>query len=384
MAETVKSLGDVEALPDRALCGGRYPIVGRIATGGMAEVFEGEDTVLGRRVAIKVMKRAPAEGARGEGAGEGEADEREIEAAHAADRMRVEARALALVAHPNVVAAFDFGLTTDERPFLVTEHLSGRALDAELRERGHLPWEEAASVVGQVLAALEAVHEKGIVHRDVKPGNVFLCAGGRVKLLDFGVAKILGDASVKHVAPAYRTKKGSMVGTPRYMTPEQARGEAVDARTDLYAVGLLLYSLITGWHALAGSGAGDVVEMVKTMRDRGPEAPSARAPQPIPAALDRIVLKALSWEAAARFQSAAAFARALRDVLPAAPARPTSEASAEGASEGETLEDPCEDLDEPTHVMPQDQGLPRAALAIVLVVAAALSFWLSLLAGGAG
>jgi serine/threonine-protein kinase len=337
-----------EPPPDPALCGGRYRILGRIATGGMAEVLEGDDLVLGRRVAIKVMK--------GTDRPEDEGGEAAIEAAHAADRMRVEARALALVAHPNVVAAFDFGTTTDGRPFIVTERLAGRSLDAALRDRGFLPWEEAVEIVRQVLSALGAVHAKGIVHRDVKPGNVFACAGGTVKLLDFGVAKITGEAALKHLAPAYRTKKGSLVGTPKYVTPEQATGEPVDGRTDLYAVGLLAYLLVTGKHAFAEAESVD--EMLAAMRARGVRLPSACAPQPIPAWLDRAILKALSWEAAARFQSAAAFAEAL----------------GEGAGD--------EDLDEPTHAVREDRSLPAVVLAAAFVVSAALAFAVVLLAGG--
>jgi serine/threonine-protein kinase len=321
--------------PDRALCGARYRILGRIATGGMAEVLEGDDTVLGRSVAIKVLKRPALTHAE-----EPEAEAEAVGTAHDADRMRVEARALALVAHPNIIAVIDFGTTTDERPFIVTERLSGRSLDAELRERDFLPWSEAVNVVLGVLAGLEAVHAKGIVHRDIKPGNVFLCEGGHVKLLDFGVAKILGEASAKHVAPAYRTKEGSMVGTPKYITPEQALGDAVDARTDLYAVGLLLYVLVAGRHAFEDGQ--DMAQVIEVMRNDGAPPPSERAPQPIPAELDRVVSKALAWHAPERFQSAAAFADALRGIAPLA--------------------------------HPASRGLSRPAFALVVAVSAALAF----------
>lgn len=354
------------SVTDPALCGERYRVTARIAAGGMAQVFLGTDTVLGREVAIKVLKggllttpEVP----------EAEAGEVAIEAAHAVDRMRVEARALALVAHPNIVAAFDLGTTTDGRPFIVTERLTGRSLDVELRERRFLACEDAVDVVLQVLSALEAVHAKGIVHRDIKPGNVFLCAGGTVKLLDFGVAKIVGEASIKHLAPAYRTKKGSLVGTPKYITPEQALGADVDGRTDLYAVGLLLYALVTGRHAFADEH--DIVDMVEAMRERGARPPSARAPQPVPAALDRIVLKALSWEASARFPSAAAFAAALREVP-----------SARGATPASALARP--DDDEPTRTMVPDRGLPPVVLAAAFVVSAGLAFAVLVLVGGGG
>jgi serine/threonine-protein kinase len=143
-----------------------------------------------------------------------------------------------------------------------------------------------------------------------------LCADGSVKLLDFGVAKILGEASAKHLAPAYRTKEGSMVGTPKYITPEQAFGDPVDARTDLYAVGLLLYALLTGRHAF--DGGQEVPELIEAMRRNAAPPPSSQARQPIPAELDHAVAKALSWSAEERFPSAAAFSDALHGIAPVA------------------------------------------------------------------
>jgi serine/threonine-protein kinase len=332
----------------------------------MAEVFEGEDAVLGRPVAVKVLKRSPPAA----DAPEGDAASVAAEAAHLADRMRVEAPALALVAHPNIVAAFDFGVTTDGRPYIVTERLQGRALDAELLERAFLPWPEAIDVLVAVLAALQAVHAKGIVHRDVKPGNVFLCADGKVKLLDFGVAKILGEASVKHLAPAYRTKEGSLVGTPKYVTPEQAFGHPVDARTDVYAAGLLLYALVTGRHAFADER--DVLRVVEVMRDEGAAPPSKRAPQPIPPALDAAVLKALAWSASERFQSAAAFAQALSAVAGA-------------ASDDEGAEEAFDDPSAPRAPKGPERRLSRSAFVIAVAGAAAVVFVsLFLLTRGAG
>ena len=341
--------------PNRALCGARYRILGPIATGGMAEVLEGEDTILGRTVAIKVLKRPARRDAE-----ELDGDEA-AEVAHLADRMRVEARALALVAHPNIVAVIDLGTTTDGRPFIVTERLLGRSLDAELRERGFLPWVYAVEVVLAVLAALEAVHAKGIVHRDLKPGNVFLCEDGSVKLLDFGVAKILGAASTRHVAPAYRTKEGSMVGTPKYITPEQAFGEPVDARTDLFAVGLLTYALITGRHAFDGQ---DLLRSVTVMRDEGAVPPSRHASQAIPPALDRAVVKALAWSPSDRFQSAAALAEALR-----ASRAPTPH------GDGAAVPLPAA----------ASRGLSRPAFVLIVAMSAVLVFVALLLStGGAG
>jgi serine/threonine protein kinase len=289
--------------------------------------------------------------------------------------LRVEARALALVSHPNVVSVTDFGTTTDARPFVVTERLQGASLDAELRARGFLRVGEATEVVVAVLDALSAAHAAGIVHRDVKPGNVFLCErpslGARrvVKLLDFGVAKIVDERSAQPILPAYETRKGALVGTPKYITPEQAFGRPVDARTDVYAVGLLLYALVTGRAAFGGER--DVLQIVEAMRDTGATPPSLGAPQPIPATLDAVVLRALAWRAEDRFQSAAAFAEALRGLLPSGPPGP------------------AEDLDEATLLMPpKDMGLSAATFTLVVVASAAVVcavlLWVLVRIGGGG
>ncbi|WP_437999246.1 serine/threonine-protein kinase [Sorangium sp. So ce185] len=286
-----------------------YRALRRLGRGGMGEVIEAEHRVLRKRVVVKLVRRALAGDPR------------------FADRLRVEAQALAAVSSPHVVAVLDLGRTPAGRPYLVMERLEGRTLGEELAQRGALPVAEAIDLVRQVLAGLAAAHRVGLVHRDVKLDNVFLCApgsaasgGGRVaKLLDFGVAKVL-DGGVEPGAPgaerpfplegpAYPTEAGLLVGTPRTASPEQARCKPVDARADVYAVGLLMYTLLVGHGPFAHLD--DALEVLRAHVLEAPAAPSRRAAQPIPPALDRAVLKALAKRPEERFQSAEAFAEEL-------------------------------------------------------------------------
>ncbi|WP_437571449.1 serine/threonine-protein kinase [Sorangium sp. So ce542] len=286
-----------------------YRALRRLGRGGMGEVFEAEHRALRKRVVVKLVRRALAGDPR------------------FADRLRVEAQALAAVSSPHVVAVLDLGRTPAGRPYLVMERLEGRTLGEELARRGALPVAEAIDVVRQVLAGLAAAHRVGLVHRDVKLDNVFLCApgsaapgGGRVaKLLDFGVAKVL-DGGVDPGAvgaerpfalegPAYPTEAGLLVGTPRTASPEQARCRPVDARADVYAVGLLMYTLLVGHGPFAHLD--DALEVLRAHVLEAPCPPSLRAAQAIPPALDRAVLRALAKRPEERFQSAEAFAAEL-------------------------------------------------------------------------
>ncbi|WP_437610890.1 serine/threonine-protein kinase [Sorangium sp. So ce834] len=286
-----------------------YRALRRLGRGGMGEVIEAEHRALRKRVVVKLVRRALAGDPR------------------FADRLRVEAQALAAVSSPHVVAVLDLGRTPAGRPYLVMERLEGRTLGEELERRGALPVAEAIELVRQVLAGLAAAHRVGLVHRDVKLDNVFLCApgsaapgGGRVaKLLDFGVAKVLdggveaGAAGAERpfplAGPAYPTEAGLLVGTPRTASPEQARCQPVDARADVYAVGLLMYTLLVGHGPFAHLD--DALAVLRAHVLEAPAAPSRRAAQPIPPALDRAVLRALAKRPEERFQSAEAFAEEL-------------------------------------------------------------------------
>jgi serine/threonine-protein kinase len=271
-----------------------YRLLGALGEGGMGEVFEAEHRALGHRVVVKVLH------------------DRLARRADMRDRMRVEAQALARIRHPNLVMVTDFGETKGGRPFLVMERLVGRSLREELVARSALPAAEAAEIARQMLHGLHAAHLAGLVHRDVKPDNVFLCATEDrrplVKILDFGIVKIVqaGHDPRTPAPPMTPTGDGVLLGTPRFFSPEQARGERdLDARSDIYAVGLVLYVM------LAGHGPFDhctrLDEMFAAQAAGMPLPPSVGASQAIPPALERLVMRALAKPREARFQDAPAF-----------------------------------------------------------------------------
>lgn len=186
----------------------------------MAEIFEANDTRLARRVAIKILRT-------------------DLPDPRALERFEREARIAARFNHPNAVTIFDVG-DDGSRPYLVMELIEGRSLAELLRDRGPLEPDEAVSIIGDVLLALSAAHSSGIVHRDVKPGNILIGDDGRVKLADFGIAKAMSDAS------AGLTAVGQIIGTPRYLAPEQMRGARATPRSDQYSAGIVLYEMLTG------------------------------------------------------------------------------------------------------------------------------------------
>jgi serine/threonine-protein kinase len=315
--------------------GTAYRTIHVLGRGGMGEVVEAEHLPLGRRVVVKLLHPQFADNA------------------PVADRLRVEARSLALVQHPNVVAVSDFGRTRAGRPFLVTERLHGRTLADELHARGHLPVSEAIEIVVQVLAGLEAAHQQGIVHRDVKLANIFLCdptptSPRLAKVLDFGLAKLTSSHSLQRTAPEYATKKGTVLGTPRFLAPEQVGRGVVDGRTDVYAAGLVLYTLVAGRGPFAHLRETNAI--IKAHLTDTPAPASRYAQQAIPAELDAAILKALAKNQAERFPSASAFADELRRIARTRAHSPPA---------------PTEDDTEETFLMPQaiddepDAAAPR-------------------------
>ncbi|MBI4917951.1 MAG: serine/threonine protein kinase [Acidobacteria bacterium] len=301
---------DAEA---KLLDGTPYRVLGELASGGHGVVFEVEHRDLGSRAVAKVLRVGLAKHPQ------------------LVDRLRLEAQALARLEHPNLVAVRDFGKTADGRPFLVMEKLRGGTLRAELAARGPLPIAEAVGIVRQALAGLGVAHAAGLVHRDIKLDNLFLCeppphepTGRRVlKVLDFGVAKVLDAHEASAPKPlAIPTEEGVLVGTPRYLAPEQIKEEAVDARTDLYAMGLVLYALLTGTGPY--EGADDWVDLIRAHVFTPARPPSFLRPQ-IPTGLEGVILRALEKEPSARFQSAADMAAALAPFECAAPDLPTAQ-----------------------------------------------------------
>lgn len=271
------------------LAGTSYRLGKKIGEGSSGEVFEAEHIELGRKYAVKVLSAAHA-------------------AAHdAVERFRREARAIASLSHPNLVRLHDFGKSLDGRVFLVMELLDGKTLEVHAAEK-KLPWREAARLGIQVARALEAAHEAGLVHRDLKPQNLFLTCAGELKLLDFGVAMALADT-----ADSDKRQKGFAVfGTPEYMAPEQVAGEPVDARCDLYALGCVLYELVTGSRPFQGS---PVVVMGKQLREQA-ERPRTRAPEAgMPPEIESVIMKALEKSKEDRYPSARAMREALEIAL---------------------------------------------------------------------
>jgi tRNA A-37 threonylcarbamoyl transferase component Bud32 len=295
---------------------GRYRIVKVLGRGAMGVVYEGLDPRLERPVAIKTILK-------GHLLDETLADE------YSARFVR-EAQAAARLNHPNIVTVFDFGEQGDVA-YLVMEFIRGQEL-AEAFDRGErfaLP--EALRIVGELLDALAYAHAQGVVHRDVKPANVMIDAGGRVKLTDFGVAR-LADANQDRTAP------GTMVGTPSYMSPEQIQGLPVGSRADLFAAGIILYQFLTGQRPFAGGGS---FAIQKQIVHDDPEPPSRRNPA-LPPVFDAIVARALAKSPDDRFESAASFAAALRAVpLPAPAVAPdTALATAPAPEPSEARPDP--------------------------------------------
>src|SRR5579862_22652 len=222
---------------------GRYRIVRVLDRGGMGTLYVAEHMLLGKPVVIKLLRPDLSH-------------HEEMVA-----RFFNEAKVAAAIRHPGVIEIFDFGHHTDGRGYLVMEHLDGCSLQHRLRVRGRLSEHEAIAIARSVASVLAAVHARGIVHRDLKPDNVFLVPdpdatrGERVKVLDFGIAKLGGD-------DPSMTRAGALMGTPSYMSPEQARGAGeVDARADLYSLGCLLYHMLAGRPPFVSNGDGELIAM---------------------------------------------------------------------------------------------------------------------------
>ncbi len=271
---------------------GRYELGELIGRGGMADVFRGIDTRLGRTVAIKLLRPDLAR-------------DPQFQA-----RFKREAQAVAALNHPSIVAVFDTGDHAvpgghDDRvrvPYIVMEYVSGKTIRDLVKARD-VSIDQAIDFSLGVLAALEYSHKAGIVHRDIKPANVMFCPGSNsVKVMDFGIARAMADSS------ATMTQTQAVVGTAQYLSPEQARGETVDARSDLYSAGCLLYEMLTGRPPFVGDSPVSVAyQHVREI----PEPASSLNPE-VSAALDSVLAKALQKNRADRFQDAAAFRRALR------------------------------------------------------------------------
>jgi serine/threonine protein kinase len=262
---------------------GRYELGRLLGAGGMAEVYEGHDRLLARRVAIKILLAQYAH-----------------DPAFLA-RFRREAQAAASLSHPNIVGVYDTGSEADTW-FIVMEYVDGRTLKDIIRAEGALYWARAAEVAADVAGALAVAHARGIVHRDVKPANVMLTTEGKVKVMDFGIARASAVPSI--------TQTSAVVGTAQYIAPEQAQGLEVDARSDVYALGCCLYEMVTG--QVPFSGPTPVAIAYRHVRE-DPTPPRALNPD-VPVPLEQVCLKAMAKRPEDRYQTAVELQRDLERV----------------------------------------------------------------------
>src|SRR5580704_13971932 len=262
---------------------GHYRVLDKIGSGAMGEVFRARDERLGRDVAIKLIRPASSDNP------------------DHLRRFELEARAAAALNHPNIVAIYDVGFS-DGTPYIVCELLEGKTLRKLLAE-GALPVRLAVEYSLQIVQGLIAAHDHRIVHRDLKPENLFVTTDGRVKILDFGVAKLQpapeeSGRSVEEMTTV--TKSGAFVGTVAYMSPEQLRGKAVDHRSDIFSVGAILYEMLTGQRAFRGETQVDTITAV--LLENPPQIDREQSGIPLP--FQQIVHHCLEKEPENRFQSA--------------------------------------------------------------------------------
>jgi serine/threonine-protein kinase len=264
---------------------GRYRILGELGRGAMGVVYKAEDPSLDRVVALKTISLA------------GDADGRK----DYEKRFMLEARAAGKLTHPNIVTIFDFG-EEEDLAYMAMELLEGSDLRTRMRQ-GEIPPMEAVEIALQVADGLGFAHETGVVHRDIKPGNIMLLERGAVKIMDFGIARM------RHAD--HKTSTGMVLGTPRYMSPEQIAGQAVDQRSDIFSLGTVFYEMLTRTMLFAGDDVNQIAHNLATAEP----APPSRSNPGIPQIVDFIAARALKKDPAVRYQDAYEMAADLRDAL---------------------------------------------------------------------
>jgi len=271
---------------------GKYQIRGTLGRGAMGTVYDGWDPMIGRRVAIKTVRTL---------------DNDDPEAQEGLARFKNEAQAAGRLTHPNIVGVFDYG-EADETAYIVMEFVEGQSLKEKLDAKERFPTSETVRILEQVLAGLQFSHDKGVIHRDIKPGNVMMTTDGQVKLADFGIARI--ESSVM-------TQAGTMLGTPAYMSPEQLMAQTVDSRSDIYSTGVMLYQLLTGERPFEGGLTAIIHKALNTTPPRPSEISVTT-----PTSLDAVVARAMAKRPDDRYPNAATFARALREAFQSADSFP--------------------------------------------------------------
>lgn len=327
---------------------GRYRLDAVLGAGAMGEVYRAEQLSLGREVAVKVLPAMAS------------SNWQEL-----VPRFEREARLLSKLKHPGIVSIIDFGTTPEGRPFLVMELVAGPPLEEVLEKRGQIPEDEARRWLIDLSEALAHAHEQGILHRDLKPGNIIIEAG-HARLLDFGIARAMrSDGSGKNL-----TQEGMLVGTPRYCSPEQALGNNLDARSDLYGLGVIAYRMVSGRVPIEGANAPETLLRQVTMKPL-PVAEAMR-PSTISPSLARVIDRLLEKNPDDRYPSAQAVADALLEKKDAAPSEvfdPLADPPMPSSIESDVTRpiQPKPPASAPTPAEPQNRGL-----VVLLVVLAAL------------
>ena len=330
---------------------GRYRIQGVLGKGAMGLVYDGLDPNLNRRVAIKTIltRKLDAEAAR-----------------MISVRFEREVHAVARLSHPNIVQVYDYG-AEDDLAYIVMEFIKGRELKDYFDAGERFDLKTAFHLMIELLDALDFAHEAGIVHRDIKPGNVMVDAGGHVKLTDFGVARVTDSAGNQGEA----TRAGALVGTPSYMSPEQIQGQKVDRRTDIFSAGIIFYQFLTGRKPFEGTQF--ALQQKIVMED--PVWPSAIVQ--VPPEFDRVAARALAKDADQRYQRARDFAAALKRILagkppedpdealarplPAAASRPAADPGVKQSEAEAEFWDEVKDSDDPEDLKLYIEQFPRGA-----------------------
>jgi eukaryotic-like serine/threonine-protein kinase len=328
---------------------GKYAILRTLGQGAMGMVYEGFDPVIERKVAIKtILAEHLADGG-----------------ASAVARFKREAQAGGRLQHPGIVAVHEYGEDLNFA-YIVMEYVEGVELRKLMRERGRFDLSDSLEVMRQLLAALEYSHEHGVVHRDIKPANVMVLKGLKIKVMDFGIARIQSSSM---------TQVGTVLGTPTHMAPEQLMGDTADGRTDLWAAGVIFYELLTGRSPFAADSPAAVMHRVM----QGDPMPPSRLAPNVPPVLDQVLSKALTKVADLRYQSAVEFSQALAQAIVAMSADPTIAFTVPGADQGSGATRPV--WEQQTVVDPARAVDPAIMLALPLQTWAAIESSLTELIG---
>ena len=358
--------------------GERFLVKRQLGEGGMGVVYEAEQTAMDRKVALKVLHPHLND------------DELYV-------RFQREAAASSKLEHPNIITVYDFGRTENESLYIAMEFIDGHSLDDDIKQNGAMPWDRACSIGTQICSALRNAHEKNIIHRDMKPENVMLCKRGDetdfVKVLDFGIAKLMDDGETDQQKAL--TKTGMVFGTPQYMSPEQVRGEKLDARSDIYSVGIIIYEMLTG--KLPFNADTPMGLLTKHLIDVPPAFVdvNAAASASVPAELEALVMAALSKDANSRPQTMKEFGQALDGFLGVNHSGKTTVASAVAPSHAKTQMQPTSASgtmpmpaqSAPSPIVQQKKGIPVIGIlagVVVLVLAGGAAGWYFLMGPGSG